>query len=523
MRASPMTKQPHPRNIANDILDAVETATSKWTRQKKSEERHPGMIRYRVARMTKEPRTSQKGAAWEIMKGAYMAASGNDTLPALARQIYYQARPKIMAMTDDKQLAYGYFSQVLLPDYIEEHGVDWNVVYDARGHFEEPHTNRRIGCGTIEVGHYLHAMKDPEIIAAEFDDASVDIIGPSGNISGVFFCEKEGFNPLFKAVDLANRHDLMIISTKGVSVTAARRLVDAICGDKDLPLFVLHDFDVAGFMILGTLYRDTRRYQFLNAIEPVDLGLRIEDIAGLEREPAAMTKTNDADLRDQLGNNGASGAEIEILLNERVELNAMTSDALIAMIERKLKEQGLKKVIPDDDLLEKAYRAFHRSKALREQYEELEREFDENEGDVSVPKDLKRQVRAILKKHSDLRWDDAVQIALDDTQLDHVREKKRKARKESGDFTDADGDEEDGDGEEDAPVAHEDSSNSLRSASSRNGTDRTGRSKKAARHVRLKEPQRNDACQADDNHQHHAAMCGRRASAVNPPSTGCLR
>ena len=31
-----------PRNIANDILDAVETATSKWTRQKKSEERHPG-------------------------------------------------------------------------------------------------------------------------------------------------------------------------------------------------------------------------------------------------------------------------------------------------------------------------------------------------------------------------------------------------------------------------------------------------------------------------------------------------
>ena len=33
---------PRPRNIANDILDAVETATSKWTRQKKSEERHPG-------------------------------------------------------------------------------------------------------------------------------------------------------------------------------------------------------------------------------------------------------------------------------------------------------------------------------------------------------------------------------------------------------------------------------------------------------------------------------------------------
>jgi hypothetical protein len=131
-------KSARPRSIADDIVDVVETATSKWTRQKKSEERHPGMIRYRVSRMTREPRTTQKEAAWEIMEAAYMAASGNGTLPALARQIFYQARPKIMAQTEDKELAYGYFSQNLLPDYIDEHGVDWNVVYDARGHFQEP-------------------------------------------------------------------------------------------------------------------------------------------------------------------------------------------------------------------------------------------------------------------------------------------------------------------------------------------------------------------------------------------------
>ena len=60
-----MTK-PRPRNIANDILDCVETATAKWTKQKKSEERHPGNIRYRASRMTREPRTTQKEAAWEV-------------------------------------------------------------------------------------------------------------------------------------------------------------------------------------------------------------------------------------------------------------------------------------------------------------------------------------------------------------------------------------------------------------------------------------------------------------------------
>jgi hypothetical protein len=430
------------RNVANDILDAVETATSKWTRQKKSEEKHPGMIRYRVSRMTKEPRTTQKEAAWQIMEEAYMAASSNGRLPALARQIYYQARPKIMAMTNDKELQYGYFSQTLLPDYIEEQGVDWNVVYDARGHFEEPHTNRRIGCGTIEVGNYLHAMKQPDIVPAEFSDANVDVIGPDGGISAVLFCEKEGFNPLFKAVNLANRYDLMIVSTKGVSVTAARQLIDSICGDNNLPLFVLHDFDVAGFMIFGTLQRDTRRYQFANAVEVIDLGLRLGDIAGLEREPAAASRPSKNILRVQLAENGATDAEIAILTNERVELNAMTSDALIAMIEHKLKAYGLKKVIPDDDLLGKAYQAFHHSQQLREKFEEIEDGFEETK--IEVPKNLKEQIRALLDKQGDLRWDDAIQIVLDGTQLDHVRAEKQKAKKKSGDFTDADeGEEED--------------------------------------------------------------------------------
>ena len=104
-------KPPRPRTIADDIIDAVETGTRKWTRQKKSEERHPGMIRYRVSRMTKEPRTTQKEAAWQVMEQAYMAASSNGRLPASARQIFYQARPKIMELTDDKELQYAYFSQ----------------------------------------------------------------------------------------------------------------------------------------------------------------------------------------------------------------------------------------------------------------------------------------------------------------------------------------------------------------------------------------------------------------------------
>ena len=122
----------------------------------------------------------------------------------------------------------------------------------------------------------------------------------------------------------------------------------------------------------------------------------------------------------------------------------MTSDALIEMIERKLKAYGLEKVIPDDDLLGEAYQAFHRSQQLREKFEKMEDEFEDTE--IEVPRNLKEQVRAILDEHGDLRWDDAIQIVLDKTQLDRVRAEKQKAKKKSGDFTGVD-DEDEGDDE----------------------------------------------------------------------------
>jgi preprotein translocase subunit YajC len=439
-----MTKRP--RNVANDIIDAIESATGKWTKQKKSEERHPGMIRYRTSRLTKEPRTTQKDAAWEVMEEAYMAVSGSRGLPALARQIYYQARPKIMAMTDNKQLAYGYFSQTLLPDYIEENSVDWNVVYDARGHFEEPHTNIAIGCGTIGVHDYLRAMHSPEIKEASFRAGHIKTLGPRGNIAAVLFCEKEGFNPLFKAVDLANRWDLMIISTKGVSVTAARHLIETICG-ADVPLFVLHDFDVAGFMIFGTLSRDTRRYKFSTFVNPISLGLRLDDIDGLEREPAAATKTDNYQLSAQLRENGATEEEIAILLEERVELNALTSDALIEMIETKLKAHGLQKVIPSVKMLSDTYVAFHKSQKLRDAFDELEEDM-RDEDDVEVPEGLESQVRTILEAHPHLRWDDAVRLTFDESKLEDIEAEKTKNKEEAGDFSESWLDDEDDEADE---------------------------------------------------------------------------
>jgi hypothetical protein len=224
----------------------------------------------------------------------------------------------------------------------------------------------------------------------------------------------------------------------------ARAMGDRWCG---LPLFVLHDFDVAGFLILGTLQRDTRRYQFSSAINVNDLGLRLGDIDDLESEPAAATKTDNETLRAQLAANGATPDEIAILLNERVELNAMTSDALIEMIEHKLNDYGLKKVIPEDNqLLAKTYQAFHRSAQLQKKFKEMKDACEAEASTIETPPDLREKVVAVVAEHDDLRWDDAIAIVLDETQLDHVRDKKQKAKNKSGDFT---GDEDDEDEDED--------------------------------------------------------------------------
>ena len=61
----------------------------------------------------------QTEAANAVMRECYMKASDDNRLPATARQIYYVARPLIEEHTD-KPLDYAYFSQTLLPNYINE-------------------------------------------------------------------------------------------------------------------------------------------------------------------------------------------------------------------------------------------------------------------------------------------------------------------------------------------------------------------------------------------------------------------
>ena len=59
-----------------------------------------------------------KEAAGHVLPDAWDKASGDGRYPASARQIFYAARGPMQELTG-KPLAYNYFAQTLLPDYIE--------------------------------------------------------------------------------------------------------------------------------------------------------------------------------------------------------------------------------------------------------------------------------------------------------------------------------------------------------------------------------------------------------------------
>ena len=153
-----------PIDIAASIIDIVEGVTKDWTKQRKAEERDRSARARRYDRMVRQDRFTVREAAWAVMKDAYMKASDNGRLPTRPRQIMYAARPEILELTEKDTLDDRYFTQTLLPDYITTHPEecrDWDIVWDARGHFTEPHTGHQIALGTLEVREYLGLRASP--------------------------------------------------------------------------------------------------------------------------------------------------------------------------------------------------------------------------------------------------------------------------------------------------------------------------------------------------------------------------
>jgi hypothetical protein len=180
-------------------------------------------------------------------------------------------------------------------------------------------------------------------------------------------------------------------------------------------ILVLHDFDVSGFSIFGTLGTSNRRYRFTNNVPVIDIGLRLADVEamGLESEPTDVTG-NWWKREQTLRRHGATAEEIAFLKKSRVELNAMTSRQLLDFVEEKLDEHGVEKLIPEDALLEQHARRLVEQRLAGVAIARLKSKITKEAAAKKLPADLHRRLANVLALKPQLPWDAALADALAD-------------------------------------------------------------------------------------------------------------
>jgi hypothetical protein len=398
-------KEPSLIHLVRPVLDAVYKAAKKA---------------YKAIERPKK--ITIKKAAWQIMEEAYLNASDNgdnERLPANARQVMYAARPYILKTTGLESFGSNYFTQTLLPEYLEAHPEqtqNWDVVFDARGNATEPHTGRRTPLGTLAVRRYLEQIRKGAVLAEVIDLALLGLfptIGPAHRFKNALFIEKEGFDQLLAATRIAQKYDLFIMSTKGMRVIALEILLDALYRHGLERVFVLHDFDVSGFSIFGTLGKSSRRYQYQNQIQIVDLGLRLADVRAeqLQTEPIELDKDLHKRVKtwaaraQTLARHGARPEEIEFLRTQRSELNMLPGRAFIAFLERKLAQHGVTKVIPDPETLALQARRYYECTLAKELLDRHRDELKAKAAAMPIPPDLDLALEALLADQPELAWD----------------------------------------------------------------------------------------------------------------------
>jgi hypothetical protein len=331
----------------------------------------------------------------------------------------YAARPLVLELTDGEAWKNSeYFTQHLLPDFVNEHPQltsDWDVVFGARGTLEEPHTGRRVPLGTVDVRNYIAdwSSEVSEALEPIALNSRCPTCGPGNRYRFALFVEKQGFDALLAAGEISARYDLALMSTKGMSVTAARQLVEKLsaCG---VTILVLRDFDKSGFSIVHTLRSNTRRYRFQCEPNVIDLGLRLEDARAMGLLSERVYYATKKDPRERLRECGATQEECRFLVQgggpgnwwgDRVELNAMTASRFLEFVEGKLRRAGVRKVVPGGKALQQAYRRAWRLQMIQEALDAAQASAGEN---MRIPADLVAAVRRQLRD-SPLSWDQALQ------------------------------------------------------------------------------------------------------------------
>jgi hypothetical protein len=284
---------------------------------------------------------------------------------------------------------------------------EWKVTAAPRGSLLLPNVGHayQVPCGTLAMAAHLErAARRPshKDIAARLN-IEWPSVATNQRVQGILFIEKNGFAPLLERAQIAERFDIAILTNQGQSVVASRKFVDEVCATNGgVPLFIVHDFDKSGFEIAkrltsvsGSVDERDVAYRFKNEINVIDLGLRLDDARryGLKKEQFEC-KGNFAD--DLI----CTDEEIAFLRkNQRIELNAFTSPQFVEWLESKLSEHLPGRLVPDEDVVEEAYRRAVALASLNASIEEAREKAITAAAATKIPKALRTKLIKEIGKH----------------------------------------------------------------------------------------------------------------------------
>jgi hypothetical protein len=273
-------------------------------------------------------RRSQKDIVLDNLEDAIAKVSGDGQYRFNQRQLLYALRPIVYDETG-KALTTKNFDGIIT-DHENENREIPGMYREPRGTIYHPHLNQTITLGTLMVEGYER---------------------PDWTFNKVVYVEKEGFAEALKDDRWPERHDCMLMSSKGFTTRAARDLVDKLAEhDEPVTIFCVHDADAWGTMIYQTFQeatkaREARKVTIVNlGLEPWEalaMGLEIEDVEETQRRKPVADYVLERDDGDDWE---------DWLQTKRVELNAMTTPQFIEWLDEKM--AGYDKLVPPSDVLE---------------------------------------------------------------------------------------------------------------------------------------------------------------------------
>lgn len=310
------------------------------------------------------------------------------------------------------------------------------IVSKARGVGHEPHTYRRVAFGTLEVESYRYAWTDPDLTIPEGVVIGNDVstCGPHARYGGVLLVEKDGLLPMLQQAGIGHEFDLMLAASEGQGVVALKEMVEEITlAFPDVPIYVLHDFDIAGVQIAAAMMgRNTKSWSWSTTPNTIDLGIHFGDIAAYGIEDESDSGEDDwAPLLEELGlepdaigyliaaqsqepsaRRNREGKAVTHWTGRRAELNGLAGQTFVRYVRDKLTEAGASKVVPQEDVLGEAYVRAANIAAINAAIERLLSSWKKI--DVAVPADLGGEVERYLRDNPKEAWDNAIAAFADE-------------------------------------------------------------------------------------------------------------